>query len=85
MTQALYYLDGPQPETPEPTQDQRHWRKTRVVGQAVPRVDAYQRLSNVIEGRGPYFITGRVNCEYDSPTVTATKIQKVPRTYLSVP
>jgi len=47
--------------------------------------DTYQRLGNVIEGRGPYFITGRVNCEYDSPTVTATKIHKVPRTYLSVP
>jgi DNA-directed DNA polymerase III PolC len=53
--------------------------------EAVLFPDAYQRLGNVIEGRGPYFITGRVNCEYDSPTVTATKIHKVPRTYLSVP
>jgi len=47
--------------------------------------DAYRRLGGVIDGRGPYFITGRVNCEYDSPTVTATSITKVPRRYLSVP
>jgi DNA polymerase III alpha subunit len=47
--------------------------------------DAYQRLGGVINGRGPYFITGRVSCEYDSPTVTAAKIKKVPRRYLSIP
>jgi len=45
MTRANYYARGPIPETPEPTQKQDHWTETRVVGQPLPRVDAYQRLS----------------------------------------
>ncbi|MGB5163402.1 MAG: xanthine dehydrogenase family protein molybdopterin-binding subunit [Thermoanaerobaculia bacterium] len=45
MTEARYYERGPIPETPEPKQKQDHWAETRVVGQPLPRVDAYQRLS----------------------------------------
>jgi xanthine dehydrogenase YagR molybdenum-binding subunit len=45
MTEANYYERGPIPETPEPKQKQDHWTDTRVVGQPLPRVDAYQRLS----------------------------------------
>ena len=45
MTEARYYERGPIPETPEPKQRQGHWTATKVVGQALPRVDAYQRLS----------------------------------------
>lgn len=46
--------------------------------------EAYRRLGSAIDGRGPYFITGCVTCDYDSPSVTATKIKKVPRRYLSI-
>ena len=45
MRDALYYVDGPVPETPEPKQKQDKWKKTSVVGEALPRVDAYDRLS----------------------------------------
>ena len=45
MTRANYYVRGPIPETPEPKQRQDHWTETRVVGEPLPRVDAYQRLS----------------------------------------
>ncbi len=46
MKDALYYLQGlPLPETPEPTQKQDPWTETKVVGKALPRVDAYERLS----------------------------------------
>ncbi|MGB6337531.1 MAG: xanthine dehydrogenase family protein molybdopterin-binding subunit [Thermoanaerobaculia bacterium] len=45
MRDALYYVNGPLPETPEPKQKQNKWKKTKVVGQSIPRVDAYDRLS----------------------------------------
>ncbi len=45
MKDALYYLQGPLPETPEPRQKQDPWTDTRVVGKALPRVDAYERVS----------------------------------------
>ena len=53
--------------------------------EAVLFPDVYQRLGGLIDGRGPYFITGRVHCEFESPTVTASDIRKVPRKYLTVP
>ncbi len=45
MKDAHYYLEGPLPKTPDPTQKQDPWKETRVVGKPVPRVDAYERLS----------------------------------------
>lgn len=45
MNEANYYSRDPVPETPKPKQGQDHWAETRVVGQPLPRVDAYQRLS----------------------------------------
>jgi len=42
----LYYLeDSPIPETPKPGERPKPWGKTRAVGKAVPRVDAYERVS----------------------------------------
>jgi CO/xanthine dehydrogenase Mo-binding subunit len=40
----LYYAGGPLPETPEPA-DQEPWKETRIVGKALPRIDAYDRVS----------------------------------------
>jgi CO/xanthine dehydrogenase Mo-binding subunit len=40
----LYYIEGPLPETPLP-EPQEPWGETRVVGQPLPRVDAYERVS----------------------------------------
>ena len=37
--------DQPVPETPRPGESLPPWEKTRFVGQAVPRVDAYERVS----------------------------------------
>ena len=45
MKDALYYLQGPLPETPEPRQTQDPWTDTRVIGEPLPRVDAYERVS----------------------------------------
>jgi xanthine dehydrogenase YagR molybdenum-binding subunit len=45
MKDFLYYQEGPLPETPLPEQEQEPWGETRVVGQAIPRVDAYDRVS----------------------------------------
>jgi xanthine dehydrogenase YagR molybdenum-binding subunit len=42
---AFYYMDEATPETPEPSEYPAPWRKTEVVGQRRPRVDAYERLS----------------------------------------
>jgi len=42
---ALYYVDAPLPETPEPSGEPRPWAKTEVVGTPRPRVDGYERLS----------------------------------------
>ncbi len=42
----LYYLDGiPIPETPRPGENPTPWKGTRIIGKAVPRVDAYERVS----------------------------------------
>jgi xanthine dehydrogenase YagR molybdenum-binding subunit len=40
-----YFMEAPVPETPEPSEYPAPWRKTEVVGQRRPRVDAYERLS----------------------------------------
>jgi len=43
---SLYYLEGlPIPETPRPGENPQPWKKTRIVGSPVPRVDAYDRVS----------------------------------------
>ena len=42
----LYYAQGlPMPETPRPGEPPGPWKSTRIVGKAVPRVDAYERVS----------------------------------------
>jgi xanthine dehydrogenase YagR molybdenum-binding subunit len=42
----LYYAQNiPIPETPRPTSGVQPWQATKVVGKALPRVDAYERLS----------------------------------------
>jgi CO/xanthine dehydrogenase Mo-binding subunit len=42
----LYYVEGlPIPETPRPGEPPTPWKETRIVGKAVPRVDAYERVS----------------------------------------
>jgi len=40
-----YWIDGPQPETPEPSAPPGDWRSTRVVGERRPRLDGYDRVS----------------------------------------
>jgi CO/xanthine dehydrogenase Mo-binding subunit len=40
-----YFLHGPIPSTPLPSTTPDAWAKTDVVGQALPRVDAYERVS----------------------------------------
>lgn len=43
---TLYYLRGlPLPETPDPGQEPRPWKDTHIMGTALPRVDAYERVS----------------------------------------
>jgi CO/xanthine dehydrogenase Mo-binding subunit len=43
---GLYYIQGmPVPETPKPGNPPRPWGKTQIVGKAVSRVDAYERVS----------------------------------------
>ena len=42
----IYYMEGvPVPETPKPGENPKPWDGTRIVGKAVPRVDAYERVS----------------------------------------
>ena len=42
----LYYAEGlPIPETPRPGESPAPWKDTRIIGTAVPRVDAYERVS----------------------------------------
>jgi CO/xanthine dehydrogenase Mo-binding subunit len=42
----LYYVAGlPVPETPQPGENPGPWKETRIIGKAVPRVDAYERVS----------------------------------------
>ena len=43
---SLYYEEGlPIPETPRPGENPKPWKSTRIIGKAVPRVDAYERVS----------------------------------------
>lgn len=42
---GLYYLDGAEPETPASGAGGEAWGTTDVVGRALPRVDAYERVS----------------------------------------
>ncbi len=42
----IYYVEGlPIPETPRPGESPSPWKDTRIIGKAVPRVDAYERVS----------------------------------------
>ena len=45
MTDLLYWLQGPVPETDAPKAEMPPWGETKVVGKGVPRVDAYERVS----------------------------------------
>ncbi len=46
MTQTRdYHVQDPLPETPGPATEPGPWPETTVVGQALPRVDAYERVS----------------------------------------
>jgi len=43
---SLYYVEElPVPETPLPGESPAPWKGTRIIGKAVPRVDAYERVS----------------------------------------
>jgi len=42
---GTYYLRGPIPSTPRPAVNPEPWKETQVVGKALPRVDAYERVS----------------------------------------
>ena len=43
---ALYYVEGlPVPQTPRPGESPAPWKETRIIGKAVSRVDAYERVS----------------------------------------
>ena len=43
--ESPYWLNGNEPETPEPSDELSPWTTTEVVGTRVPRVDAYERVS----------------------------------------
>jgi xanthine dehydrogenase YagR molybdenum-binding subunit len=43
--EARYWLDEPVPETPAPSEYPAPWKKTKVVGERLPRVDGYERVS----------------------------------------
>ena len=45
MSELLYWLQGPAPETAAPKAEMPPWGETKVVGKRVPRVDAYERVS----------------------------------------
>ena len=45
MTDLLYWLQGPVPETAAPKVEMPPWGETKVVGKRVPRVDGYERVS----------------------------------------
>ena len=46
QARELYYVEGlPIPETPRPGESPAPWKNTRIIGTAVPRVDAYERVS----------------------------------------
>ncbi len=42
---GLYFVTGPLPETPGSAAEPAPWTETRVVGERLPRVDAYERVS----------------------------------------
>ncbi|HET6516000.1 MAG TPA: xanthine dehydrogenase family protein molybdopterin-binding subunit [Thermodesulfovibrionales bacterium] len=45
---GFYYLRGiPVPDTPPPDKDPQPWEKTGVIGQPLPRVDGYDRVSGL--------------------------------------
>jgi len=45
VTDLLYWLQGPVPETEPPKAEMPPWGETKVVGKPVPRVDGYERVS----------------------------------------
>ena len=45
MTDLLYWLQGPVPETDAPKAEMPPWSETKVVGKPLQRVDAYERVS----------------------------------------
>jgi xanthine dehydrogenase YagR molybdenum-binding subunit len=45
VTDLLYWLQGPVPETAPPKAEMPPWGETKVVGKRVPRVDGYERVS----------------------------------------
>jgi len=45
VTDLLYWLQGPAPETAPPNAEMPPWGETKVVGKPLPRVDAYERVS----------------------------------------
>jgi xanthine dehydrogenase YagR molybdenum-binding subunit len=45
VTDLLYWLQGPVPETAPPKVEMPPWGATKIVGKPLPRVDAYERVS----------------------------------------
>ncbi len=45
MKDEFYVTEGPFPETPPSGEEPKPWKNPRIIGEAVPRVDAYERLS----------------------------------------
>ncbi len=46
QTDEVYFLEGfSVPETPVQGQDPQPWKDTRIIGKALPRIDAYDRVS----------------------------------------
>ena len=43
--ESPYWIDGPVPETPGSGEYPDPWKKTKIVGTRVPKVDAYERVS----------------------------------------
>ena len=43
--ESPYWLNGREPETPDPAEELSPWTSTTVVGTRMPRVDAYERVS----------------------------------------
>ncbi len=42
---AKYWVDEPVPETPAPSEYPAPWKKTKIVGTRMPRLDGYERVS----------------------------------------
>ncbi len=45
IEEELYYIEGPVPSTPESADEPKPWENTKVVGEPLTRVDAYERVS----------------------------------------